>query len=196
MRDHDETTDRAGGCGADAERALDAAVARLERDITPARDLWPTIAAAQPRPVSRAPRYLALAASVVATAFGGLLALQFIGGGAPDDRPDDAPPAFADASAVPAEVTAAEAGYLAVRAERLASLDERLEALSPENRASVLQSLATIDRALGDLRAALADEPADPVLQHLLLSVYAQEMAVLTQLDEATRVADERSIDI
>jgi len=196
MRDHDETTDRASGCDTDTGRALDAAVARLARDITPARDLWPTIAAARLRPVSRAPRYLALAASVVAAAFGGLLALQFIGGDAPGDRPDDTPPAFADATGVPAEVAAAEAGYRAVRTERLASLDERLDALSPENRASVLRSLATIDRALGDLRAALADEPADPVLQHLLLSVYAQEMAVLTQLEEATRVADERSIDI
>lgn len=50
--------------------------------------------------------------------------------------------------------------------------------------------------ALVDLREALADEPLDPVLQHLLLNLHSQELAILSQLERSTRVVQDRRVEL
>jgi len=171
---------------------LDEALARLPQEVQPERDLWPGIAAALPKTPARRWRYLPLVATVAAVAFAGLLAVQLL-------LPEAQDPTLAPTQTVaelPAEFLAAEAAYRQVRAQRVADLADQLEQLSPETRASVERSLDTIQSALIELRAALGEAPADPVLQHLLLSVYSQEMAVLGQIDQATQVVGDGSIEI
>lgn len=181
------------------ERTLDEALAALPRELDPPRDLWRDIEAQlEPRrPTGRQPRWptlMALAASLGVVAVAGVLAFQHwaLPGG------PQAPAVVANGTPepwLPAEFLAAEAAYRQVRAERVSALEARLDALPAETRAVVERSLATIAEAQAELRAALAEAPTDPVLQGLLLTVYSQEMAILGQFDEATRVAGDGSIE-
>lgn len=97
----------------------------------------------------------------------------------------------------PGEATAHSAGaevpatfvtdphYLAERAALLASLDERLKSLPPQTRKQVLASLATIHRSMQQIQQALGREPANALLQGLLIDTYQDEMRVLTAVQEA-----------
>ncbi|HEY2590707.1 MAG TPA: hypothetical protein VGI35_03865 [Steroidobacteraceae bacterium] len=75
--------------------------------------------------------------------------------------------------------------YLAERAALLASLDERLKTLPPQTRQQVLASLATIHRSMQQIQQALGREPANALLQELLIDTYQDEMRVLTAVQEA-----------
>lgn len=176
--------------------SLNEALTALPPDVQPGRDLWPGIAAALPKTPARRWRYLPLVATLSAVAFAGLLAVQMLPETKEPAMPSASTAPTQTASGLPAEFLAAEAAYRQVRAQRVADLTEQLEQLSPETRASVERSLDTIQSALTDLRAALGEAPADPVLQHLLLSMYSQEMAVLGQIDQATQVVGHGSIEI
>lgn len=175
---------------------LDEALAALPREVQPGRDLWPDIAASLPPRRARRWRYLPLVATLSAVAFAGLLAVQLLIPDVQERTPGIATIPAQSAAQLPPEFLTAEAAYREVRAQRLADLEEQLAQLSPETRERVARSLDTIQLALVELRTALGEAPADPVLQHLLLSVYSQEMAVLGQIDEATRLVVERSIEI
>ncbi len=177
--------------------SLDQALATLPRQVQPDRDLWPGIAASLPARRDRIRPWLPLAAAVSAVAFAGLLAVQLL-------LPESQDPGTPVVAAVPGQhlagpsqtFFAAEAAYRQVRAQRVADLEQQLSQLSPETRERVTSSLETIQSALVELRTALDEAPADPVLQHLLLSVYSQEMAVLGQIDEATRLVADGSLEI
>jgi len=75
--------------------------------------------------------------------------------------------------------------YLAERAALLASLDERLKTLPPQTRQHVLASLATIHQSMQQIQQALGREPANALLQELLIDTYQDEMRVLTAVQEA-----------
>jgi len=90
-------------------------------------------------------------------------------------------------SATPAELPAAfirDPHYLAERAALLASLDDRLKSLPPQTRQQVLASLATIHRSMQQIQQALGQEPANALLQELLIDTYQDEMRVLTAVQE------------
>jgi hypothetical protein len=63
-----------------------------------------------------------------------------------------------------------------------ADAEARLAALPPRTRAKVAASLQSIDHALRDIEAALGQDPANALLQELLVNTYQDEMRVLTEL--------------
>jgi hypothetical protein len=81
--------------------------------------------------------------------------------------------------------------YLAERAALLASLDERLKTLPPQTRQQVLASLATIHQSMQQIQQALGREPANALLQELLIDTYQDEMRVLTAVEEAGTASGE-----
>lgn len=180
---------------------LDQRLRRLQPEIPPARDLWPSIEArldrtarATPEPVmpahvtpARPGRrhawpLLALAASVVVV---GVLVVNLLHQDAPL-QPDTAQ------QAAPAPVSpfgpAYELGgdYQAARAGLVDDLERRLATLAPEARTAVLENLETIRRAVAEINAALGDDPASVLLQNQLLATYQDELSVLANLQRVT----------
>jgi hypothetical protein len=162
----------------------------LARDVPPSRDLWPGIAAAieaertthtaEPRRRSSWRLGVGIAASVALVAIGALL-----GRALPTEGPALASngPAAAAAALLPA--VAQDARHAAAREELLREADAKLAELPPQDRERVVASLAAIRRSVQEIEAALGREPANALLQELLVNAYQDEMRVLTVLAEA-----------
>lgn len=170
-------------------------VEELPREIAPARDLWPGIAAqieaeraaTASSPVVRRGAGLrwvgGLAASVALVAVGVWLGRM--------TQPDVT---VADASAPAALQLAAfapGADYEAARRAELARLPARLAALPPQSREQVRASLETLQRSIREIQAALGNEPANALLQSMLIDTYHEEMRVLTTLNAAASAGEE-----
>lgn len=173
----------------DSSRRIDR-VSQLPQDIAPARDLWPAIAAqlgsAESAPAAPAPsrrRFgrwsLGIAAGVALLGVGFLIGRQ-----TPDALAPVTPPMVA-VSFEPGE------SYQKARAAQLEQLPARLAALSPESRRQVLASLETLRRSLDDIRKALGEDPANLLLQSMLVNTYQEEMRVLTTVNEAGSAGQE-----
>jgi hypothetical protein len=167
MRDIDDSPD-------DFERRLRA----LPRELPPARDLWPEIAArieaeGESRPVP-------------ARAAWRVVGVSLFGRDAPRETPSG--PVFATAPAISTFGAGHDLGheYRAARAGLTQDLEGRLEALSPEARETVIQNLALIRRAAAEIDAALAADPGNGLLQHQLLSAYQDELSVLANMQRVT----------
>ncbi len=149
---------------------------RLARDVSPARDLWPGIAArirtqGKTRVLTFGNALAALAAGLalaaILTARGSLLP------GAPNARP------LSVAASETARLAELERQYDQVTAELLAALNAWRDSLPPETLAAVEQDLRSIDEALGRVRVALASDPTDPGLNHLLASTHQKKVNAL-----------------
>ena len=97
-----------------------------------------------------------------------------------------APPANNEAQAVLAAYIS-DPKFRSQREALVKSLEARLAALPPDSRAKVISSLATIHKSMQDLEAALGKDPANALLQELLLNTYQDEMRVLTTVNEASQ---------
>lgn len=166
-------------------------LAALRRDVPPARDLWPAIESAirpdtAPRRAAR-PWALGLAAGIVALASGIWIGRVLLPGEA----------VMPVAATVPAPAVAQwaafdpGASYEAARAAELAQLPARLAALPQPARDQVRGSLEALQRSIAEIRAALGQEPANALLQSLLIDTYQEEMRVLTTLNAAASAAEE-----
>jgi hypothetical protein len=163
--------------------SVDEALARLPRELSPARDLWPAIAQSmhegapglkhEPRPV-RWPQWpVALAASL------GLMGLVAALSWSVLRQP--ATTAVAQGSgAVPSGQTMVSfeapqnAAFLSARAALESTYEQRLALLAPATRARVRSDLETIRKANADIRDALIRDPASPLLLQLLRSTWQQ----------------------
>lgn len=152
-----------------ADLSLDERLARLARDIAPARDLWPGIEQRVLRSARRRRVALALAAGLVATAFALFAAFHPHAPLGPDSaslrfaRPLD--------SAGPGG-----AAFMRTRAALEHSFASDLQRLPPKARARVLQDLEIIRNARDEIRGALDSNPQDPMLNELLAETWQQEM--------------------
>lgn len=163
-------------------KSLDEALASLPRELQPARDLWPEIARCAGR--SRWP--LALAASLAVMSLVSALAWSVwrqhgavaLGAG------------HAGSASVVNTLVSFEppqsAAYLAARAALERTFNERLQLLAPLTRSRVRSDLATIRNANADIRAALAQDPASPLLLQLLRGTWQQEIDLYTNVSQAT----------
>lgn len=148
--------------------SLDERLARLAREIAPARDLWPGIEERLQRSARRRRLAVALAAGFAATAFALFAAFHVH---APLG-PDGASPRFTQQdSAGPRG-----AAFMRTRAALEQSFASDLQRLPPKTRARVLQDLETIRNARADIRGALDANPQDPMLNELLADTWQQEM--------------------
>ncbi len=184
--------------------SLDAALASLPRDVRPGRELWPDIeraiergsdgASARSPQVLREPQAqwpMALAASVLLASLVGalcwsvarerttaeLLAHGTRSGGA-----------AVGASSVPVNFQLPQdAEYVAARAALERTFNERLELLAPATRERVRADLATIRKANADIGAALAQDPASPLLWQLMRNTWQQEINLYSSVAQTTQ---------
>jgi hypothetical protein len=184
------------------EDALILAARQLPKEIQPARDLWPEIAAgieeanAPPRRKPAAvPWYYAMAAAIAFMGLGGLLTLAIVDEGAtPGDAPTGSRTQVADSRAEGGnpDVRPASFGnyaqlgpeYERARAQLAIGLAERIDRLPPAERAKIERNLSEIRRSLREINVALQLDPNNGLLQELLLSTYQQELAMLANVNQ------------
>ena len=163
----------------------------LARDIPPARDLWPAIAQAiqvdlsmKAVPARRRVGWmpaLGLAASVALVALGVLIG-RYVGTQGTDQLANNTEQA-GDAGMVKASLRDAE--YRKQRDQLLVEVQARLDTMSPAEREKVGASLATLKRSIQEIEAALGRDPANALLQDLLVSSCQEEMRALTAVRDS-----------
>lgn len=94
---------------------------------------------------------------------------------APVSAPE-APPDIASAR------SKADEAYTLARAELLDALAQRREAFSPEMKTVLRDNMAVIDAAINEINVALADDPENPVLLHMLVATRDKELNLLEEL--------------
>jgi hypothetical protein len=195
--------------------SLDDALHSVAREVQPARDLWPAISAAIQQGAApdatvptdlasvraarnaRTPRAswpLALAACLGVVSLVGALCWSVL-------RQPAATAVTARASVVPRAGQKLvsfgppqDPAYEAARADLERTFDERLKLLAPATRLRVQADLKTIQQANADLRAALAHDPASPLLLQLLHSTGQQEIDLYTNVAQSTEPLLTRSV--
>jgi len=169
-------------------------IGELPRDIPPARDLWPAIAEAiqadlAMRVVPNGRRRVGwwpavgLAASVALVAVG-----VFIGQGIapkPDGRLAGNPAPVTDAGMVKASLRQAE--YEKQREQLWTDVQNKLNTMAPAEREKVGASLNTLRRSIQEIETALGRDPANALLQELLVSSCQEEMRALTVVRDSGR---------
>jgi hypothetical protein len=88
--------------------------------------------------------------------------------------------------AVPAAAFVTDPRYLKERKEMIAALEAQLKTLPPQSQQKVASSLKTIRESMKDIEAAMGRDPANALLQELLVNTYQDEMRVLTAVHEAS----------
>jgi len=169
----------------------------LARDIPPVRDLWPGISAAieadravgaPAQPQARRRSFwmpaAGLAASVLLVAIGVFIGKQF-------DTPAGGPPvAREQAQTNPNVVRAAHQRQLEYTRQREVLLEEvkaKLATMPAADRAKVSASLDTLSKSIKEIEAALGHDPANALLQELLVSSCQEEMRALTAVRDSGR---------
>ena len=163
-----------------------AQAAELPQEITPAKDLWPGIAARlgeSPQSVRSFGWPMALAAGLLVAAVSALLTWGLV------REPAPATPQFARVPADPAIVpvnygtnAALSPAELAARDELLVQFRQRIDGLSPQTRDVVLRNLAVIQQAANEIDAALAEDPASGLLNQLLHDTYRRELQLYSKV--------------
>ena len=77
------------------------------------------------------------------------------------------------------------------REQRLRAAQARLAQLPPPSRAKVAASLAVLEQSLRDIQVAIGKDPANALLQELLVNTYQDEMRVLVDLQTAGNTGQE-----
>jgi anti-sigma factor RsiW len=172
-----------------ALRALLAHAAALPAERMPSRDLWAGIEARldDARPAWRRPWALAAWGAGLAAAAGVVLALSAAlhgpGGPRPATDPSLAPAALRSDD----PVADAEREYARAASDLMSALERQRDRLPPETFASVQKDLRSIDAALQEVRRALATDPANTGLNHLLASTHQRKVEVLQQVLKLSR---------
>jgi hypothetical protein len=174
--------------------SVDEALARLPRELSPARDLWPAIAqsmheaAAKPQRepgLARWPQWpVALAASLGLVSLVAALSWSVL-------RQQTMTLAQGSAAAPSKQTMVSfeaprDAAFVSARAALESTYEQRLALLAPATRTRVRSDLETIRRANADIRDALNRDPASPLLQQLLRSTWQQEIELYTDVSQAT----------
>jgi hypothetical protein len=75
--------------------------------------------------------------------------------------------------------------YRQQRARLIQALESQLATLPPETQKQVNTSLQAIRQSMENLEAALGRDPANALLQELLVNTYQEEMRVLSVVNQA-----------
>ena len=161
----------------------------LAQNVPPARDLWPAIAeaieadrslTATPRAYTRS-RWLpavGMAAAVALVTFG-----VFLGRIIAPNPQTVATTGQVETGLMPAALR--DANYRKQRDALLVEVNKQLEAMPAAERDKLAASLATLRRSIGDIEAALGRDPANALLQELLVNSCQEEMRALTAVRDA-----------
>lgn len=163
----------------------------LAQSIPPTRDLWPAIAAAIEvdqaaggAAVARANRSrwlpaIGMAAAVALVALGVVIG-QWM-------APTKVIVASQPGNAAIQPAALREANYLEERKVLVEQVNQRLAAMPKADREKVAASLATLQRSISEIRAALGRDPANALLQELLVNSCQEEMRALTAVRDSGR---------
>jgi hypothetical protein len=161
----------------------------LSKDIPPARDLWPAIAAAiddtKAVPGRRRAGWwpaVGLAASVALVALGVLIGRQI--GQPAQPQVAQGSTRTSDPALVPASMQR-DAEYRKQREELVVQVNAKLAAMPPSERQKVAASLATLRKSIQEIEAALGHDPANALLQELLVTSCQEEMRALTTVRDS-----------
>lgn len=160
--------------------------ASLPASIEPGRDLWPgivagiresqTTAIAPPRgAMERWTPVLAAAASLSAVA---LVLLIGLNAGVQPEAPV--------ALSTPVAASYMGPAFMQTRDRLRSTLDEQLTELSPQARQVVESNLGQIERSLAAINEALAVEPGNTSLHHLLMETSRQQLELLQKFNQIT----------
>ena len=162
----------------------------LARDVPPARDLWPAISAAieadkaaNAAPGHGARRYGWRPAAAMAAAVALVTVGVYIG-----KAMSPTGPAIAGNQHPNGQVLAAferDANYRKQRDVLMTEVQKRLQSMPAAERDKVSASLNTLRRSITEIEAALGRDPANALLQELLVSSCQEEMRALTAVREA-----------
>jgi hypothetical protein len=165
----------------------------LTTSVPPPRDLWPAIAQAieaeshaqAPAPShKRRPAWwmpaMGMAAAVALVSIGVFIG-QKMGTGTPVNLANTTQ--AGDPSVVPAALR--DANYRKQRDELLTQVHNRLQSMPEAEREKVAASLRTLQRSISDIEAALGKDPANALLQELLVSSCQEEMRALTAVRDS-----------
>jgi len=162
----------------------------LAQNVPPPRDLWPAIAAAIEAEKSAqasvaAPRHsrwlpaAGMAAAVVLVGIGVLIGRSF-------DQPGKIEVAGTNQPAsnvIPASLR--DANYRKERDVLVIEAEHKLNGMPAAERTKVAASLATLRRSIGEIEAALGRDPANALLQELLVNSCQEEMRALTAVRDS-----------
>jgi hypothetical protein len=163
----------------------------LTQAVPPPRDLWPAISAAIAAEKSltgvaatpqRRQRWLpaaGMAAAVVLVAIGVLIGRSF----GPVRVIETAGTQQPASNLLPAALR--DANYREQRDVLLIEVQHALENMPAGERAKVAASLATLRRSIGEIEAALGRDPANALLQELLVNSCQEEMRALTAVRDS-----------
>jgi anti-sigma factor RsiW len=171
-------------------RALLAHAAALPAEQLPSRDLWAGIAErlGEERPWWRRPGSRTGWGAGLAAAAGVVLALSIaLHGPGRGGRPSSGSSLVPAALRSEDPVASAEREYARAAAELLSALEQQRDRLPPDTLASVEKDLRSIDAALQEVRRALATDPANPGLNHLLTSTHQRKVEVLQHVLKLSR---------
>jgi len=166
---------------------LDDLLEMMPRNVAPPRALWPGIAHEIARAPQRNKRF-ALAASVAVACLAGSLVWVVLHAPSPPRRDSTGAQSTSESFDEPRDPA-----YVAARANLERSFRERLVTLDPRTRATIESNLALIRRAHEDIRRALADQPANPVLEHLFESTWHDEFDLYDSVVRGTELTTTRS---
>ena len=164
----------------------------LAQNVPPSRDLWPAISAAieADRAASAAPqaafvrsRWLPAAGMAAAVA---LVTLGVFIGRSMTPLPETVagtPVVRGATDLMPAALR--DADYRKQRDALLLEVGNQLKTMPAVERDKVAASLATLRRSIGEIEAALGRDPANALLQELLVSSCQEEMRALTAVRDA-----------
>ena len=165
----------------------------LAQSVPPARDLWPAIAAAieaeksvsgaaaGPQRRQRWVPAVGMAAAVALVTFGVFLG-RLIGPGQ-TGAIASTPATQQSAGMMPAALR--DANYRKQRDALLVEVQNRLNTMPAAERGKVAASLATLRRSIGEIEAALGRDPANALLQELLVNSCQEEMRALTAVRDS-----------
>ena len=166
----------------------------LAKNLPPPRDLWPAISAAieadrgatTAATIPRRSRWLPAAgmAAAVALVAIGILIGQNIAPKTQVIASTDTAPTNGSAELIPAS-TIRDANYRKQRDVLLAEVDKRLAAMPPAEREKVAASLLTLRRSISEIEAQLGHDPANALLQELLVNSCQEEMRALTAVRDS-----------
>ena len=187
--------------------SLDEELAKLSRDVSPQRDLWPGVVRGIIREPRSAPRFasapwMAYAATIAGLCVAAALVWVMMHGRPPISASGPVTAANPAAGGSPAAVPPADLNasfgepsdphYLAARAELERAFNQRLTQLDPSTRAKIEADLASIRKARDDIRKALAAEPDSPVLEQLLASALHDELDLYDDVVRTTQPTSAR----
>jgi hypothetical protein len=169
-----------------SRETLDELLGKMPRNLSPLAPLWPGIAQEIARAPQRSKR-VAIAASVAVACLAAAIIWVVV------HAPSTPPGSMTARSASESFAEPRDPAYVAARANLERSFRERLATLDPRTRATIESNLALIRRAHEDIRRALADQPANPVLEHLFESTWHDEFDLYDSVVRGTESTITRS---